>query len=79
MYRSKAMREASFTELRNQARHFFDLVEAGEVVRVLRNGKAIAEIRPVQHGGPSWKQRKARPLAVSGVDIGRLILGDRGR
>jgi antitoxin (DNA-binding transcriptional repressor) of toxin-antitoxin stability system len=79
MYRSKAMREASFTELRNQARHYFDLVEAGEVVRVLRNGKPIAEIRPVQHGGPSWKQRKARPLAVSGVDIGRLILGDRGR
>jgi antitoxin (DNA-binding transcriptional repressor) of toxin-antitoxin stability system len=79
MYRSKAMREASFTELRNQARHYFDLVEAGEVVRVLRNGKAIAEIRPVQHGGPSWKQRKARPLAVSGVDIGRLILADRGR
>jgi antitoxin (DNA-binding transcriptional repressor) of toxin-antitoxin stability system len=73
------MREATFTELRNQARHYFDLVEAGEIVRVLRNGKAIAEIRPVQQAGPSWKQRKARPLAVSGIDIGRLILADRGR
>jgi antitoxin (DNA-binding transcriptional repressor) of toxin-antitoxin stability system len=73
------MRETTFTELRNQARHYFDLVEAGEIVRVLRNGKPIAEIRPVQPGAPSWKQRKARPLALSGVDIARLILADRGR
>lgn len=73
------MREATFTELRNQARHYFDLVEAGEIIRVLRNGKAIAEIRPVHQGVLSWKQRRARPLALSGVDIGKLILGDRGR
>jgi antitoxin (DNA-binding transcriptional repressor) of toxin-antitoxin stability system len=38
------MRETSFTELRNHAKHFFDLVESGENLRVLRNGKPIAEI-----------------------------------
>jgi len=38
------MRETTFTELRNQAKQFFDLVESGEIVRVLRNGKPIAEI-----------------------------------
>ncbi len=72
------MIDASFTEFRNQAKHFFDLVEAGETVRVLRNGKPIAEIQPVQTDLPSWKRRKARPMAVDGVAIGKLILEERG-
>lgn len=72
------MRETSFTELRNQAKHYFDLVESGETVRVLRNGRPIAEIRPIAPEVPSWKQRKPRPLAISGSDIGKLILGERG-
>lgn len=73
------MRETTFTELRNQAKHYFDLVEAGETVRVLRNGKPIADIQPIPGGVPSWKQRKARPLSMSGVEISKLILEDRGR
>jgi antitoxin (DNA-binding transcriptional repressor) of toxin-antitoxin stability system len=72
------MRDATFTELRNQARHFFDLVEAGEIVRVLRNGRPIAEIHPIPRDLPSWKQRPARPLTISGKSIGRIILEDRG-
>jgi prevent-host-death family protein len=72
------MREASFTELRNQATHFFDLVEAGEVIRVTRNGKPIAEIHPVPRDLPSWKRRPARPLVVGGISISQLILQDRG-
>jgi len=73
------MRETTFTELRNQAKRFFDLVESGETVRVLRNGKPIADIHPIQGSVPSWKQRKARPLAVSGALISKLILEERGR
>lgn len=73
------MRETSFTELRSQAKHFFDLVEAGEVVRVLRNGKPIAEIHPVPRDLPSWKQRPARPLKIGGAAISNLILEDRGQ
>lgn len=72
------MKETTFTELRNQAKHYFDLVEAGEIVRVLRNGKPIAEIHPIPRDVPSWKQRPARPLALGGVSISRLILKDRG-
>lgn len=72
------MRDATFTELRNQAKHYFDLVEAGETVRVLRNGKPIAEIHPILRDLPSWKQRPARPLAISGESISRLVLEDRG-
>jgi antitoxin (DNA-binding transcriptional repressor) of toxin-antitoxin stability system len=72
------MREATFTELRNQAKHFFDLVEAGETVRVLRNGKPIAEIHPIPRDLPSWKRRPARPLVIGGEALSRLILEDRG-
>lgn len=72
------MISATFTEFRNQAKHFFDLVEAGETVRVLRNGRPIADIGPVSANVPSWKQRKAKPLRVAGAEIARLILADRG-
>lgn len=72
------MRDTTFTELRNQAKHYFDLVEAGEVVRVLRNGKPIAEIHPIARDLPSWKRRDAKPMAIEGVSISRLILDDRG-
>jgi len=72
------MREASFTDLRNQAKLYFDLVEAGETVRVLRNGRPIAEIHPIPRDLPSWKKRAARPLLTGGESISRLILEDRG-
>lgn len=72
------MREASFTDLRNHAKHYFDLVESGEIVRVLRNGKPVAEIHPIPRDLPSWKQRAARPLVIGGAAVSSLILGDRG-
>lgn len=71
------MHEATFSELRSQARHFFDLVEAGEIVRVLRNGKPIAEIHPIRGDMPSWKRRQARPLAIGGKEISRMIIDER--
>ncbi len=73
------MRDTTFTELRNQAKHYFDLVEGGETVRVLRNGRPIAEIHPISPELPSWKRRTARPLSVGGKAISRLILEDRGQ
>lgn len=72
------MRETTFTHLRNHAKSYFDLVEAGETVRVLRNGKPIAEIHPIETPLPSWKRRKPRPLAIGGEEISRLILEERG-
>ena len=71
------MIQASFTELRNNARHFFDLVESGEPVRILRNGKPIADIVPVPADIPSWKSRKAQPLVLDGVSLSLLILDER--
>lgn len=71
------MKQATFTEVRNHAKQYFDLVETGESVRVLRNGKPIADIVPVNPDLPSWKRRTAQPLALDGVSVSRLILEER--
>jgi antitoxin (DNA-binding transcriptional repressor) of toxin-antitoxin stability system len=73
----KHMKQATFTEIRNQAKAFFDLVEAGESVRVLRNGKPIADIVPIATDLPSWKRRKAQPLVISGVSVSQAIAQER--
>ena len=71
------MKQATFTEIRNHAKQYFDLVESGEVVRVLRNGKPIADIVPIMADLPSWKRRTAQPLVLNGVSVSRLILEER--
>ncbi|MHB1292457.1 MAG: type II toxin-antitoxin system Phd/YefM family antitoxin [Sulfuricella sp.] len=70
------MREATFTELRNNAKAYFDAVESGETVLVYRNGKPVAEIVPVRKEMPSWK-RLASPLTIKGLSLSREILNDR--
>ena len=71
------MRQASFTDVRNHAKQYFDMVESGESVRVLRNGKPIADIIPIISDLPSWKQRKVQPLVLDGVSISQMILDER--
>jgi antitoxin (DNA-binding transcriptional repressor) of toxin-antitoxin stability system len=71
------MKQATFTEVRNHAKSYFDLVESGESVRVLRNGKPIADIVPVIADLPSWKKRQVQPLVLDGVSISRMILDER--
>jgi antitoxin (DNA-binding transcriptional repressor) of toxin-antitoxin stability system len=77
VHREAAMKQANFTEVRNHAKTYFDMVESGETVRVLRNGKPIADIVPVAAGLPSWKRRKAQPLVLDGVSVSRMILDER--
>jgi prevent-host-death family protein len=71
------MRQAAFTDLRNNAKQYFDWVEKGESVRILRNGKPIADIVPIAPDLPSWKRRKATPLVTSGAGLSALILQER--
>jgi prevent-host-death family protein len=71
------MKEATFTDVRNHAKQYFDIVASGESVRVLRNGKPIADIVPIMADLPSWKRRKAQPLVLDGVSVSRMILEDR--
>ena len=71
------MEQATFTEVRNQARHYFDLVESGSSVRVFRNGKPIADIVPVLADLPSWKRSSVQPLVLEGISASQLILDER--
>ncbi len=71
------MKQVTFTEVRNHAKTYFDLVESGESVRVLRNGRPIADIVPVIADLPSWKRRKAQPMVLDGVSLSRMILAER--
>lgn len=71
------MKQANFTEIRNHAKMYFDIVEAGESVRVLRNGKPIADIIPITADLPSWRRRQAQPLVLDGVSISRMIIEER--
>jgi antitoxin (DNA-binding transcriptional repressor) of toxin-antitoxin stability system len=72
-----AMKQATFTEVRSHAKQYFDIVESGESVRVLRNGKPIADIVPIAADLPSWKRLRAQPLVLDGVSISRMILEER--
>jgi len=71
------MRQATFTEVRNHAKTYFDFVESGEAVRVLRNGKPIADIVPIIAELPSWRRRKPQPLVLDGVSVSRMIIEER--
>ncbi len=71
------MRQATFSELRSHAKQYFDLVESGEPVRIIRNGRPIADIVPLQQDLPSWKRKTAQPLVLDGVAPSRVILEER--
>ncbi len=68
--------EVSFTELRSRAKFYFDAVEAGTSVRVLRNGRPIAEIVPIHGATPSWK-RAITPVSLNGVALSQELIADR--
>ena len=71
------MKQISITDFRSRARHYFDLVETGEIVRVFRNSKPIADVVPIAADLPSWKRRIVQPLVLEGVSISRVILAER--
>jgi prevent-host-death family protein len=71
------MREASITELRKNIKRLLDAVEAGDTVRVTRNGRTVAEVRPAadrQTVVPAWKLRKAPTLALSGLIASSILI-----
>jgi prevent-host-death family protein len=72
----KGMQETNVVELRKNIKHYFDAVESGEVVRVYRKGKPIAEIMPLTKREASWK-REVPHLTVPGLSLSREILKDR--
>ncbi|MBI2891390.1 MAG: type II toxin-antitoxin system Phd/YefM family antitoxin [Nitrospirae bacterium] len=72
------MKTVTFTEFRNHASEFLDLVERGETVRVVRHGKPVAKIVPAGRTdrAPSWKLPGLR-LIAPGTAIARAVLEER--
>ena len=72
------MATVTFTELRNNARKYFDAVERGETLEVYRHGKPIAILSPYRPGASKrWKRARQRPLKLKGVSPSKLILSER--
>ena len=74
------MTSFSFTEFRKQASKVLDLVENGETVQLLRHGKAIAKIVPVEtrKHTTAWKHPGLR-LVISGASLSKAVLEERRR
>jgi antitoxin (DNA-binding transcriptional repressor) of toxin-antitoxin stability system len=70
------MQETNVVDLRKHIKYYFDAVESGEVIRVYRNGKPIAEILPLTNRKASWKREVPR-VKVPGLSLSREILKDR--
>jgi prevent-host-death family protein len=77
-WRCPGMKMVTFTEFRQNAATYFDAVEQGETIRVLRHGKPIAEIVPAsdEERTLSWRQPGLR-LSVKGAYLSREILKER--
>lgn len=66
----------TFSELRNNAKKFFDLVERGEIIEVYRHGKPVAVLSPVHvHSLVRWKS--AKPMRLEGASVSQAILKER--
>jgi prevent-host-death family protein len=79
------MQTLSLSEFRAHASAMLDLVEKGETVRILRHGKAVAELVPVRKADvlsepmPAWK-RPIEPLRIvrpDGKTGAQLIIEER--
>jgi antitoxin (DNA-binding transcriptional repressor) of toxin-antitoxin stability system len=74
------MKTVNFTDFRKNASTLLSGVEKGDILIVLRHGKAVAEIVPPRTENlrrvPSWKKPGIR-LKAEGAALSKAILEDR--
>lgn len=66
----------SFTQFRQHAKGYFDAVEKGQTVRILRRGKLIAQIVPPTRARTTLKENPLQ-LVIQGVSLSRAVLSER--
>lgn len=75
------MRIVPLSEFRANSAAMLDLVEQGETVRILRHGKPVADLVPVQELAatrlPSWKQPFEPVRLPPGVSLSQAVLEER--
>ena len=73
------MRSVTFTEFRKEASALFSAVEEGEIIRIIRHGRPIADISPIQMDDsehPSWKKKRVRK-SIKGGELSSIIVTER--
>jgi prevent-host-death family protein len=73
------MTTVTLTDFRSHASGMLTRVEQGETLVVLRHGRPIAEVTPIQKSDsvqPSWKQKELR-LSTKGAELSAAILDER--
>ncbi len=73
------MRTVNLTEFRSHASGMLTEVEHGETLIVLRHGRPIAQVSPIENEKnrrPSWK-RPALRLTAKGAGLSTVVLEDR--
>jgi len=71
------MLQATFTDFRKHAKAYFDAVEKGETVRIIRHGKVIAEVNPADHAKKLSWQNPGLKLNAKGASLTKSILQER--
>lgn len=73
------MTRVNFTEFRNNASLYLTKVENGEVIKITRHGRTIAEISPPADKSsktPAWKKKGLR-LSLKGANLSSAVLEER--
>jgi prevent-host-death family protein len=70
------MKIATFSELRNNAKRYFDEVEKGESIQIYRHGKPVAMLVPIKSSS-SQRWKRVTPLHIPGVSLSAAILAER--
>ena len=71
------MKTVTFSQLRNNAKKYFDAVEKGETVEVYRHGKPIAMLTPFVREPALNRWKTAHPIKLPGVSASKLIIEER--
>lgn len=74
------MKRVSFTDFRRNAAAYFDAVEDGEAIQVLRHGRPVADILPASPPKTmlNWKGPGLK-LRIPGLSLSGEILNERRR
>ena len=72
-----AVKIATFTELRNNAKKLFDSVERGNVIEVYRHGKPVALLSHIHKRIATLEWKLANPIKLKGVSLSKTILKER--
>ncbi len=70
------MLTATFSQLRNRAKEYFDRIESGETIQIYRHGKPVALLTPFQRRKPQRFDRQD-PLRIDGVSLSQAIMAER--